>query len=54
MRHYGIGLVGLVTLALVSALSLSACILVSVGDGRERGDRDWHGDDRERHEEHRR
>lgn len=54
MRHYGIGLVGLVRLALVSALSLSACILVPVGDGRERGGRDWHGDDRGHHEEYRR
>jgi hypothetical protein len=54
MPHYRIGLVGLVALALVSALSLSACILVPVGDGRDRGGRDWHGDDRERHEEYRR
>jgi hypothetical protein len=54
MRRYGIGLVGLVVLALVSLLLLSACILVPVEDDRRRGDRDWHGDEREHHEEHRR
>jgi hypothetical protein len=53
MRHYGRRLVGLVILALVSLLSLSACILVPVDDGRGRRDRDWrserdwHGDGRD-------
>jgi hypothetical protein len=52
MRRYGIAVVGLVILALVSLLFLSACILVPVGDGRGRSDRDWHGGEREQHEHH--
>jgi hypothetical protein len=58
MRHHGRRLVGLVALALVSLLSLSACILVPVDDGRGRRDRDWHSerdDDRrgdDRHDDH--
>jgi hypothetical protein len=47
MRHHGRRLVGLVGLALVSLLSLSACILVPVDDGRGRRDRDWHSDSRD-------
>jgi hypothetical protein len=54
MRRHGIGLVGLVVLALVSLLFLSACILVPVDDGRRRGDRDWHGDGRDHHDGYRR
>jgi len=54
MQRYGIGLVGLIILALVSLLSLSACIVVPVDDGWRRGDRDWHGDRREHHDKHRR
>jgi hypothetical protein len=52
MRRYGLGLVGLVVLALVSLLFLSACILVPVDDGRGRGDRDRHGDEREQRDRH--
>ena len=54
MRRHGTGLVGLVVLALVNVLFLSACILVPVDDGWRRGDRDWHGDGREHNDEHRR
>ena len=46
MRHHGRRLVGLIGLALVSLLSLSACILVPVDDGRGRRDRDWRSEDR--------
>jgi len=52
MRLYGIGLVRLIVLALVSLQFLSACILVPVETVGRRGDRDWHSDERERHEEH--
>lgn len=52
MRRYGIGLVGLVVLAIASLLFLSACIVVPVDDGRRRGDRDWHGDERGHREYH--
>jgi hypothetical protein len=48
------GLVGLVVLALASLLFLSACIFVPVDDGGRRGDRDWQGDRRDHHDEHRR
>ena len=51
MRLYGIGLVRLIVLALVSLQFLSACILVPVEDVGRRGDRGWHSDDREHHEE---
>jgi hypothetical protein len=51
MQRYGIRLVGLVVLAFVSLLFVSACILVPVEDVRGRGDRDWHGDGREHHDE---
>jgi hypothetical protein len=60
MRLHGISLVGLVVLALVSLLFLSACIFVPVDEGRRRGDRDWHGDrnwhgdGRDRDDDHRR
>jgi hypothetical protein len=47
MRHHGRRLVGLIGLALVSLLSVSACILVPVDDGRGRRDRgDWRSEDR--------
>jgi len=46
MRHHGRRLVGLIGLALVSLLSLSACILVPGDDGRRRHDRDWRSEDR--------
>lgn len=46
MWHHGRRLVGLIGLALVSLLSLSACILVPVDDGYGRRDRDWRSDDR--------
>ena len=52
MRRYGIGVVGLLILALVSLLFVSACILVPVDDGRGRADRDWHGDERDQHGRH--
>ena len=45
MRHHERRLVGLIGLALVSLLSLSACILVPVDDGRRHG-RDWRSEDR--------
>jgi hypothetical protein len=46
MRHHGRRLVGLIGLALVSLLSLSACILVPVDDRHGRRDRDWRSEDR--------
>lgn len=58
MRLNSIGLVGLVVLVVASLLFVSACILVPVDDGRgrDRGDRGWHGDgrDRDRHDDRRR
>ena len=47
MRQHGRRLIGLVALALVSLLSLSACILVPVDDGRGRRDRGWHSEGRD-------
>ena len=47
MRQHERRLVGLVALALVSLLSLSACILVPVDDGRGRRDRGWYSDGRD-------
>ncbi len=52
MRRYGIGFVSLVVVALLSLLFLSACILVPVEEGRGRGGRDRHGDEREQREQH--
>ncbi len=46
MRFHGRCVVGLVGLALLSLLSLSACILVPVDDGRGRHDRDWRSENR--------
>ena len=46
MRPHGRRLAGLVGLTLLSLLSLSACILVPVDDGRGRHDRDWRSEDR--------
>lgn len=53
MRLHHTGLVGLFVLAIASLLFVSACIIVPVDDGR-RGDRDRHGDGRDRHDDHRR
>jgi|KBSSwiStaDraftv2_1062776.scaffolds.fasta_scaffold500691_2 hypothetical protein len=56
MRLNSIGLVGLVVLVVATSLFVSACILVPVDDGRgrDRGDRGWHGDGRDRHDDRRR